>query len=232
MPHGRHTDDYVTRRAWIEEYFDRRAADAWARLTSDAPVGRIRARVREGRERMRRTLAGWLDQDLTGRRILDAGCGTGLLAADLAARGATVVAVDLSKTLVDLARTRASSARPGSVEFHAGDMLDPVWGEFDHVVAMDSLIHYRWPEMYAALLALGARARRSVLFTFVPRTPALAALRLVGQVLPRGQRSPAVEPVREDRVRATFRAGDWRLARTCPIRGGFYYSHAAELVRP
>ena len=59
--------------AWIEEYFDRTAAETWAPLTSEAPVGRIRSTVREGRDRMRETLTGWLPADLTGRRVLDAG---------------------------------------------------------------------------------------------------------------------------------------------------------------
>jgi hypothetical protein len=36
-------------------------------LTSDAPVGRIRATVRAGRDRMRATLLSWLPQDLRGR---------------------------------------------------------------------------------------------------------------------------------------------------------------------
>ena len=44
------------RRGEIETYFDRTAVEAWARLTSDAPVGRIRATVRAGRDRMRATL--------------------------------------------------------------------------------------------------------------------------------------------------------------------------------
>ena len=52
------------RRARIEEYFDRTASDAWARLTSDAPVSRIRATVREGRDRMRATL-----EPLSGARV-------------------------------------------------------------------------------------------------------------------------------------------------------------------
>ena len=44
---------YQTRRDEIETYFDRTAADAWAALTSDAPVSRIRRTVRRGRDAMR-----------------------------------------------------------------------------------------------------------------------------------------------------------------------------------
>ena len=45
---------------------------------------------------MRATLLDWLPADLTGRRILDAGCGTGALAIEAARRGAHVVAVHQS----------------------------------------------------------------------------------------------------------------------------------------
>ena len=45
-------------------------------------------------------LAEW--RDLSGRRVLDAGCGTGTLAIELARRGAEVVAIDISPTLVAL----------------------------------------------------------------------------------------------------------------------------------
>ena len=79
---------YAERRGELEHYFDRTAADAWARLTSDAPVSRIRATVRAGRTEMRNTLLSWLPEDLTGARILDAGCGTGALAVEAARRGA------------------------------------------------------------------------------------------------------------------------------------------------
>ena len=58
--------NYQTRRDEIETYFDRTAADAWAALTSDAPVSRIRRTVRRGRDAMRETLMGWLPEDLTG----------------------------------------------------------------------------------------------------------------------------------------------------------------------
>ena len=84
---------YQTRRDEIETYFDRTAADAWAALTSDAPVSRIRRTVRRGRDAMRETLMSWLPEDLTGSTLIDAGCGTGTLAIEAAQRGAEVVAV-------------------------------------------------------------------------------------------------------------------------------------------
>ncbi len=47
------TSTYEARRQQLTDYFDRTAAAAWERLTSDAPVGRIRATVRAGRDTMR-----------------------------------------------------------------------------------------------------------------------------------------------------------------------------------
>src|SRR5271155_1816393 len=108
---------YAQRRGQLETYFDRTAAEAWSRLTSDAPVSRIRATVRAGRDRMRATLLGWLPQNLADCRILDAGCGTGAFAMEAARRGARVVAIDVAATLVDLARERKpADVDPQSVE--------------------------------------------------------------------------------------------------------------------
>ena len=47
---------YIDKRNQLEQYFDRTAVDAWARLTSSAPVSGIRATVRAGRETMRQTI--------------------------------------------------------------------------------------------------------------------------------------------------------------------------------
>ena len=80
--------NYQQRRQQIEHYFDRTAADVWARLTSDEPVSGIRETVRAGREEMRNTLLSWLPEDLSGRQVLDAGCGTGVISIELAKRGA------------------------------------------------------------------------------------------------------------------------------------------------
>jgi magnesium-protoporphyrin O-methyltransferase len=227
------TITYERRRGQLETYFDRTAVQAWARLTSDAPVGSIRATVRAGRDRMRSTLLGWLPADLTGVRLLDAGCGTGALAVEAARRGAQVVAIDLSPTLVGLARERSPrDLAPGRVEFRVGDMLDPALGRFDHVVAMDSLIHYTAQDVLRVLEGLTARAEGSVLFTFAPRTPGLAVMHAVGRVFPRGNRAPAIEPVGADALHGRLSAGltGWKPARTVRIASGFYTSQALELV--
>ncbi|MFX6218458.1 methyltransferase domain-containing protein, partial [Acinetobacter baumannii] len=75
------------------------------------------------------------------RRLLDAGCGTGALAVEAARRGADVVAIDVAGSLVSIAQTRAPAGL--KIDWRVGDMLDPALGQFDHVVAMDSLIHYQ-----------------------------------------------------------------------------------------
>jgi len=226
---------YLQRRGEIEAYFDRTAACAWERLTSDAPVGRIRATVRAGRDEMRRTLLSWLPDDLSGARLLDAGCGTGALAVEAARRGARVVAIDLSPTLVSLARERSpADLVADAILFRSGDMLDPALGRFDHVVAMDSLIHYRAPDMVRALAGLSARAGRSVVFTFAPKTPALALMHAVGRLFPRGDRAPAIEPVSEPLLRRLIAAEPglrgWRPGRSRRVASGFYTSQAMELV--
>jgi magnesium-protoporphyrin O-methyltransferase len=224
---------YEQRRGEIATYFDRTAAETWARLTSDAPVGRIRQTVREGRDQMRATLLDWLPQDLSGRRVLDAGCGTGALAIQAARRGAEVVAVDLSPTLVSLASERLSGQAGASrITFVVGDMRRLDLGHFDHGVAMDSLIHYALEDVLSSLDALAGRVSHSILFTFAPRTPVLGAMHAVGRAFPRGHRAPAIEPVAEKALGCALdrELTGWQRGRSKRVSRGFYMSQACELV--
>jgi magnesium-protoporphyrin O-methyltransferase len=229
------TQSYATRRHQLETYFDRTAVDAWARLTSDAPVGRIRRTVRAGRDEMRATLLSWLPHDLSGMRILDAGCGTGALAAEAARRGARVVGVDISPKLIELGRERLAGIGPGSIDLIVGDLLDPALGVFDHVVAMDSLIHYPSADVETVLASLAKRTRRSILFTFAPSTPLLASMHAIGQFFPRSDRSPAIEPIAAARLARRIDdhpgLGGWLRGRSRRVARGFYISQAQELVR-
>ena len=226
---------YLERRGELQTYFDRTAVDAWARLTSDAPVGRIRATVRAGRDEMRHTLLSWLPSNMSGARLLDAGCGTGALSIEAARRGARVVAIDLSPTLVSVARERIPADLDASaLDFRSGDMLDPKLGQFDFVVAMDSLIHYRPVDTCRIMAGLAARTNVALLVTFAPRTPALAVMHAVGRLFPRGDRAPAIEPVAEQKLRRLLMSDEslerWQLGRSRRVTSGFYKSHALEMI--
>jgi magnesium-protoporphyrin O-methyltransferase len=227
---------YTTRRGELETYFDRTATRAWQQLTSDAPVSGIRATVRAGRDQMRATLLSWLPDDLNGKRLLDAGCGTGSLAIEAARRGASVLATDLSPNLIRVAQDRLhDDADAKRIDFRSADMLDEALGEFDFVVAMDSLIHYHAQDITAALRKLSARTRSKVLFTFAPRTPLLTLMHSVGRAFPRSDRAPSIEPVAERHLRTLIEADAgfdrWDIARTQRIDSSFYKSQAMELVR-
>lgn len=223
---------YLERRAWIGEYFDRTAASAWKALTSDAPVSRVRATVRAGRDTMRRTLLAALPTSLSGARVLDAGCGTGVLAMDLARRGAEVVAIDLSPTLVEHAQQLAQQ-QGLSIDFRSGDMLDPALGSFDYLIAMDSLIHYDLREILGALSSVAPRVRQRMAITVAPRTAALATLHAVGKLFPRRDRAPSIMPVAESRFRRglaeTPALAGWSVADTTRVERGFYRSQAFVL---
>lgn len=214
---------YDATRTRVASYFDGTATRVWERLTSDAPVSRIRQTVREGRDSMRAVMLSQLPQDLRGARVLDAGCGTGTATAELAARGADVLAIDISPKLVEIAAKRLPDGLGGRVTFRSGDMLSAALGQFDHVVAMDSLIYYTRPDLEAALHGLASRSGQ-IVFTVAPRTALLMAMWNVGKVFPRSDRAPVMIPQ------------DWRrieipgLARVGRVSRGFYISECLRVA--
>lgn len=230
------TATYAKRKGELETYFDRTAVDAWARLTSDAPVGRIRRTVRAGRDAMRETLLSWLPDDLRGCRLLDAGCGTGALALAAARRGADVLAIDVSSTLVGLAQERAAKDYgSGSIEYRVGDMLDASLGHFDAVVAMDSLIHYDADDIARALGTLAPRVSGPMLITIAPRTFLLETMRMMGQFFPKGDRAPAIVPVSQTRLAAAMARqtslAEHQIVTSTRISRSFYISEALNIDR-
>lgn len=199
----------------VENYFDRTATQVWAQLTSDAPLSRVRETVRAGREEMRATMIEALG-DVRGKRILDAGCGTGAASEVLAILGAEVVGVDISPALIDIARERLPVQLRDQVTFEAGDMLADR-GAFDAVLAMDSLIYYSRPDLLRALDALGRMAPK-VAFTVAPRSAFLMAFWYAGKLFPRRDRSPVMVP----QDLAALEAAGAQYQRT--VKSGFYTS--------
>lgn len=231
------SETYQSRREQLTNYFDKKAADAWEALTSDAPVSRIRQTVRAGRDEMRKHLLAMLPQDLSGKRVLDAGCGTGALAIEAAQRGADVIAVDVAENLIDVARERCpANLAGGSVQFSVGDMSAETLGSFDHIVAMDSLIHYDTVDIVDVLVGLCKRTSHSLAFTFAPRTPALSAMHFVGRLIPTdAHRAPSIVPVvhRQLEQELTRRLAPlgWQVGQTQRVNSGFYTSQAMQLRR-
>ncbi len=216
---------YGETRDRVGTYFDRTATQTWERLTSHEKVSRIRETVRKGRDRMRALMLSRLPQDLRGARVLDAGCGTGAMASELALRGAQVTAVDISPQLIEIAKRRLHPALTDQVDFLAGDMSDTALGRFDFALAMDSLIYYRDADIGRVIGNLSSRTAQSIVFTVAPRTPLLMAMWHAGKLFPRSDRSPTMVP--HDAT---------RLARHCPgtvtkigrITSGFYISECLE----
>ncbi|MEM1197484.1 MAG: magnesium protoporphyrin IX methyltransferase [Pseudomonadota bacterium] len=225
---------YADRREELAAYFDSTARQAWIDLTSDAKVSGIRATVRAGRDTMRTLLLDWLPADLRRVRVLDAGCGTGALTLAAAYRGAEVTGIDVAGGLVDVARERCPSfTGHGRIFWKSGDMLDPELGLFDHVVAMDSLIHYEIEDLVDALTKLSERTETSIVFTFAPYTRMLGAMHKFGKVFPKSDSSPAIVPIAETELRARIAEAmpEWRVGRTQRVSSGFYTSQAMEIVK-
>jgi len=115
-------------------------------------------------------------------------------------------------------------------------MLDPALGHFDHVVAMDSIIHYEIDDAVNALAQLAQRTSGSIVFTFAPRTPLLAAMISVGRLFPRGDRAPWLEPMAGEKIARLMAQNPslntWKCGRTQRISSGFYTSQAMEWTRP
>ena len=92
---------------------------------------------------------------LAGARVLDVGCGGGLLAEALAAAGATVTAIDLAPGMIEVARLHAAESRL-AIDYRVADaaaLAAATPGAFDIVTCLEMLEHVPEPAAMVATLA-------------------------------------------------------------------------------
>ncbi len=172
---------------------------------------------------------------LAGAKVVDVGCGGGLLSESLAARGAEVLGIDASAEAVAAARAHLDvSGLDATYRATTAEALaESRPGSFDLVTCMELIEHV--PDG-AALVAACARLARSggtVVFSTISRTPKAWALAIVGAeyvlgMLPRGTHDYArfVRPselARWGRA-AGLRLGDVTGVAWSPATGGFRLS--------
>ena len=113
--------------------------------------------------------------DVAGARVLDAGCGDGWYAQQLAARGARVTAVDASTRMVEHARRRLGAA----VDVRVADLAQPLPfadAAFDGIVSALALEHVR--DWDAALAGFARILRPGGWLLFSAQHPAFTGARL------------------------------------------------------
>jgi 2-polyprenyl-6-hydroxyphenyl methylase / 3-demethylubiquinone-9 3-methyltransferase len=138
----------------------------------------------------------WIDSlaPLAGKRVLDVGCGGGILADAMARRGADVLGIDLAAKALKVAQLHAIEAATPSIayrEIAVEALAEETPAPYDVVTCMEMLEHV--PDPAAAVRALAALVRPGgeVIVSTLNRNPLAFAVAIVGaeyiaRVLPRG----------------------------------------------
>lgn len=107
---------------------------------------------------------------LQPRRLLDVGCGTGGHSLEWAGRGIDCVGIDLSPTMIELARSKAASANlPGQITWQVGDARTfEAEGTFDVATMMFAVLGYMTSneDVIAALKNVRRHLKPGGLFAF------------------------------------------------------------------
>src|SRR5262245_6440970 len=131
--------------------------------------------------------------NLRGARVLDVGCGGGLLAESLARAGAEVTAIDLATSMIDTARMHALDSGL-TIDYRvdaAESLANAHAGKFDVVTCMEMLEHVPEPAATLATLARLVRPGGDIFISTINRNFKSFALAIVGaeylaRLVPRG----------------------------------------------
>lgn len=173
---------------------------------------------------------------LEGARVLDVGCGAGLLSEALAQSGARVTAIDLAPELVKVARLHAleSGAQVDYRVQAVEELAAAEAGAFDAVTCMEMIEHVPDPLSVIRACAQALRPGGRLFVSTLNRTPAAFALAIVGaeyvaRLLPKGTHQYR-DFVRPSELAAWFRAAGLEIE---DVSGLAYlpWRNAARLTR-
>jgi ubiquinone/menaquinone biosynthesis C-methylase UbiE len=112
-----------------------------------------------------------LAETLNARRIIDLGCGTGLLTRALARQGRSVTGIDPSRTMIDWARRQPRAQEVSWIEGDASSI--PVTGDVDLVLCTgNTIMHLSGVDLTAALRQIIRGLRPGGVVSFECRNPA------------------------------------------------------------
>ena len=131
---------------------------------------------------------------LAGRRVLDVGCGGGILAESMAQAGADVLGIDLAEKSLQTASAHATSNHVAGLNYRCisvEELAHEQPGHFDVVTCMEMLEHVPDPASVVHACATLARPGGWVFFSTIARNPKAFAMAIVGaeyllRLLPRG----------------------------------------------
>ena len=119
---------------------------------------------------------------LAGSRVVDVGCGGGLLAEGMARRGARVLGIDLAPEALAVARLHAleSGVAVEYREVAVETLADSATGQFDLVTCLEMLEHVPDPAAIVASIARLVRPGGHAVFSTINRNARSFALAIVG----------------------------------------------------
>ncbi len=130
---------------------------------------------------------------LAGRRVLDVGCGGGILSESMARAGAQVTGIDLSEAVLEVARLHAIEGNVAVTyrQISAEDLGVECPGSFDTVTCMEMLEHVPDPAQTLRALATLVRPGGDVIVSTLNRNIrsfliAIIGAEYVARVVPRG----------------------------------------------
>ena len=166
---------------------------------------------------------GWIERlaGLRGRRVVDIGCGGGILTDSMARRGATVLGIDLASKALKVAQLHALEAGTEGVEYReisAEALAAEVPGSADTVTCMEMLEHVPDPASVVQACATLVKPGGWVFFSTINRNAKAFLFAIVGaehllQLLPKGTHTYA-RFVRPSELALWCRAAGLEVAET------------------